>query len=107
MLTQQIGDQARQAEHAGENAGQQDQQKGCVGGLPGGDDAATQQHQRCGGHAGDGAQQFIVDTTDKRHCAAGYTWHHIGRPHGDALDKEQNVLVHGFLNSRQIRPKAH
>ncbi|MNY17904.1 hypothetical protein D3C86_1512510 [compost metagenome] len=99
MFGQQEGDQPRQAEHTGQDAGQQNQQEGRVGRLPRGADTTTQEHAQCGGHTGDRTQQLIVDAADKGDGAAGNARHYIGRAHGDAFGEEQDMFIHGYFQA--------
>ena len=107
-MLQQIGDQACKRENAGQDAAHQHQQEGRVGHLPGVLDTATQEQQKRFGNAGDGAQQFVIDTADKSDGAARNAWHHIGSAHGHALGIEQEMFLHGsFQSNGAVRPAAH
>ena len=69
MMFEQISDQLRQAEHTRQDAGEQNQEKGCVGGTPGLGDATLEQRRNGIRHGSDGTQQLVVDTSNERNGA--------------------------------------
>ncbi len=91
---QQVGDHLGEREDAGENAGEQNEQKGCIGARPGLGNTPAQQRTYRGGKRCDRAQQLVIDPRNERDRTARNARHNVGRAHGHALGVQQQSVFH-------------